>query len=129
MNTTKSAAICLWAALTVLTAVIFATFIMKNRVQSLEKELAGINRSISEDIKTIHILKAEWSHLNNPERLRKLAQEHTNLNPVKAEQIISYASLPFDFESGDNRKMLARQNLNHIANRNKELRRLAKAER
>ena len=33
MNTTKSAAICLWAALTVLTAVIFATFIMKNRVQ------------------------------------------------------------------------------------------------
>lgn len=129
MNTTKSAAICLWAALTVLTAVIFATFIMKNRVQYLEKELAGINRSISEDIKTIHILKAEWSHLNNPERLRKLAREHTNLNPVKAEQIINYASLPFDFESGDNRRMLARQNINNIANRNKELRRLAKAER
>ena len=66
MKTTKSAAICLWAALTVLTAVIFATFIMKNRVQDLEKELARINRTISEDIKTIHILKAEWSHLNNP---------------------------------------------------------------
>lgn len=75
MNTTKSAAICLWAALTVLTAVIFATFIMKNRVQDLEKELNRINRDISEDIKTIHILKAEWSHLNNPERLRSLAQK------------------------------------------------------
>ena len=36
---------------------------MKNRVQDLEKELARINRTISEDIKTIHILKAEWSHL------------------------------------------------------------------
>ncbi len=127
MNTTKSAAICLWAALTVLTAVIFATFIMKNRVQDLEKELAGINRTISEDIKTIHILKAEWSHLNNPERLRNLAGRHSDLSPVKAEQIISYASLPFDYEPS--RKMLARKNLNDIAVKNKELRRLAKAQR
>ena len=127
MNTTKSAAICLWAALTVLTAVIFATFIMKNRVQDLEKELNRINRDISEDIKNIHILKAEWSHLNNPERLRSLAQKHIDLNPVKAEQIISYAALPFDYEP--DRKMLARRNLNSIAARNKELRRLAKAER
>lgn len=127
MNTTKSAAICLWAALTVLTAVIFATFIMKNRVQDLEKELSRINKTISEDLKTIHILKAEWSHLNNPERLRNLAEKHSDLNPVKAEQIISYASLPFDYEP--NRKMLARQNLNNIASRNKELRRLAKAQR
>ena len=91
------------------------------------KELNRINRDISEDIKTIHILKAEWSHLNNPERLRSLAQKHIDLNPVKAEQIISYAALPFDYEP--DRKMLARRNLNSIAARNKELRRLAKAER
>ncbi len=127
MNTTKSAAICLWTALTVLTAVIFATFIMKNRVQDLEKELAQINHNINEDIKTIHILKAEWSHLNNPDRLRSLAQKHIDLKPVKAEQIINYAALPFNYEP--DRKMLARQNLNNIAARNKELRRLAKAQR
>jgi|GEM_PF-634814 len=95
--------------------------------EELEKELNRINRDISEDIKTIHILKAEWSHLNNPERLRSLAQKHIDLNPVKAEQIISYAALPFDYEP--DRKMLARRNLNSIAARNKELRRLAKAER
>ncbi len=127
MNTTKSAAICLWTALTVLTAVIFATFIMKNRVQDLEKELDQINHNINEDIKIIHILKAEWSHLNNPDRLRSLAQKHIDLKPVKAEQIINYATLPFDYES--DRKMLARQNLNNIATRNKELRQLAKNQR
>lgn len=127
MNTTKSAAICLWAALTVLTAVVFATFIMKNQVQDLEKELTRINQSITNDIKTIHILKAEWSHLNNPERLRTLAQKHINLNPVKAEQIINYASLPFEYET--DRKLLARKNINDKAMQNKELRILAKVER
>lgn len=127
MNTTRSAAVCLWTALTVLTVVIFATFIMKNRVQNLEKELAQINDGISEDIKTIHILKAEWSHLNNPERLRVLAEKHIDLRPVQAEQIINYASLPFDYEA--DRQMLARHNLNTLASRNRELRRLARAER
>ena len=126
MNTTKSAAICLWAALTVLTAVIFATFVMKNQVQRPQRN-AQHDDDVRDDIKTIHILKAEWSHLNNPERLRSLAQKHSDLSPVKAEQIISYAALPFDYEP--DRKMLARQNLNSIAARNKELRRLAKAER
>ena len=130
MNTTKSAAICLWAALTVLTAVIFATFIMKNQVQDLEKELNRINRDISEDIKTIHILKAEWSHLNNPSRLRQLAAKHISLNPVRAEQIINYSALPFDYEQGESgRRLLARKNISNQAERNKELKRLVKAQR
>ena len=124
MNSTKSAAICLWSVALVL---ICATFIMKNQFQDLEKELNRINSNISDDIKTIHILKAEWSHLNNPERLRHLALEHSQLKPIKAEQIISYAALPFDYEDG--RKMLARKNINNIAIKNKELRKLAKAQR
>jgi cell division protein FtsL len=127
MNNTKSAAICLWATLTIFMA--FGTFAMKNRVQDLEKELLRINSSIKEDIKAIHILKAEWSHLNNPERLRSLAQKHIGLNPVKAEQIIDYAALPFEYESSDmDRKILARQNINSRAARNRELRQLAKAQ-
>jgi len=68
--------------------------------------------------------------LNNPERLRNLAAKHIALEPVKAEQIINYASLPFEYESDDAaRKMLARRNINNRAAENKELRRLAKAQR
>lgn len=127
MNSTKSAAICLWATLTIFMA--FGTFVMKNRVQDLEKELVRINRGIKDDMRSIHILKAEWSHLNNPERLRVLAQKHIDLKPIKAEQIIDYAALPFEYETVDTqRKMLARQNLNSKAARNKQLRQLARSE-
>ena len=88
MNNTRSATICLWFTLTFFAA--FMVFVMKNCVEDLEKELVQINSSINDDVKSIHILKAEWSHLNNPERLRKLAAKHIALEPVKPEQIINY---------------------------------------
>lgn len=128
MNSTKSAYICVWGIMTILA--IFGTFGMKNYVTDLEKELAQLNNKINDDVKSIHILNAEWSHLNSPERLRNLASKHIALKPVKAEQIISYASLPFDYESDDTtRKMLARQNIGTKASENRKLRQLAKAQR
>ena len=127
MNNIKSASVCIWV---VLSFMVVAMLVMKNQTEDLEKELYRINNVISEDARTIHILKAEWSHLNNPERLRSLAQKHIELNPVKAEQLINYAALPFDYEvTGDNRKMLARQNLNSRALQNRELRKMAKVQR
>lgn len=128
MNNTKPAVVCLWFTLTILVA--FGTFMMKNYVADLEKELNQINRKINDDVKSIHILKAEWSHLNNPERLRSLATKHISLEPVKPEQIINYASLPFDYEADDvTRKALARQNITNQATQNRELRQLAKVQR
>ena len=59
MNSTRTATLSLWVTLTCLVG--FGMFVMKNQVQNLENELASINRNIEEDVKTIHILKAEWS--------------------------------------------------------------------
>ncbi len=127
MNNTRSATICLWFTLTFFAA--FMVFVMKNCVEDLEKELVQINSSINDDVRSIHILKAECSHLNSPERLRKLAAKHIALEPVKPEQIINYALLPFDYESDATaRKMLARQNINNQAETNRELRKLAKVQ-
>ncbi len=127
MNNTRSATICLWLTLTFFAA--FMVFVMKNCVEDLEKELGQINNRINEDVKSIHILKAEWSHLNNPERLRNLAAKHIALEPIKPEQIINYALLPFEYESdAATRKMLARQNITNQAIANKELHKLAKAQ-
>ena len=126
MNSTRTATLSLWVTLTCLVG--FGMFVMKNQVQNLENELASINRNIEEDVKTIHILKAEWSHLNNPSRLRALATKHISLNQVKAEQIINYSALPFDYEQGESgRRLLARKNISNQAERNKELKRLVKA--
>ncbi len=122
MNSTRTATLSLWVTLTCLVG--FGMFVMKNQVQNLENELASINRNIEEDVKTIHILKAEWSHLNNPSRLRALATKHISLNQVKAEQIINYSALPFDYEQGESgRRLLARKNISNQAERNKELKR------
>ena len=128
MNSTRTATLSLWVTLTCLVG--FGMFVMKNQVQNLENELASINRNIEEDVKTIHILKAEWSHLNNPSRLRALATKHISLNQVKAEQIINYSALPFDYEQGESgRRLLARKNISNQAEHNKELKRLVKAQR
>ena len=128
MISTRTATLSLWVTLTCLVG--FGMFVMKNQVQNLENALASINRNIEEDVKTIHILKAEWSHLNNPSRLRALATKHISLNQVKAEQIINYSALPLDYEQGESgRRLLARKNISNQAERNKELKRLVKAQR
>ncbi len=127
MNGTKTATLTLWVTLTCLVG--FGMFVMKNKVQSLEKELAQINSNIQDDVKTIHVLNAEWSHLNNPSRLRELASKHISLNPLQAEQIINYSALPFEYERDDaHRRMIAQRNISNQAEQNR-LKRFAKAQR
>ena len=127
MNGTRTATLTLWVTLTCLVG--FGMFVMKNKVKKIKKELAQINRNIQDDVKTIHVLNAEWSHLNNPSRLRQLASKHISLNPVQAEQIINYSALPFDYESdGNQRRMIAQRNISKQAEQNR-LKVLARAQR
>lgn len=62
-------------------------FVVKYQVQDLESELVGYNRTITEDRQAIHVLKAEWSHLNQPSRLRKLAERYLGMAVVEPGQI------------------------------------------
>ncbi len=104
MINTKTAITVLWGTLTCV--VIFGSFILKNRVHELERELSRINTKIQSDAKNIQVLKAQWSQLNNPAHLRKLASEHIMLNNVRAEQIINYSALPFKYENTSERKII-----------------------
>ena len=127
MSSTRTATLTLWFCLTCLVG--FGMFVMKNKVQSLEKELAQINENIKDDVKTIHVLNAEWSHLNSPERLRELAAKHIALNQVQAEQIINYSALPFDYESDEsNRRIAAQKSISNKAEQNR-LKKMARAQR
>ena len=108
---------------------ITASNYLKNSVYRLETELNTINKDIKKDIESIHILNAEWSKLNNPTRLRALVANHISLNPVKAEQIINYSALPFNYESGESKKSLARKNIAVHAANNRNLKKLAAAQR
>ena len=127
MNTNRLTQVALSLVLIIFT--IAASNYMKNSVYRLEDELKEINQNIKTDIETIHILNAEWSKLNNPSRLRALVASHIALNPVKAEQIIKYSALPFNYEAEESKKDAARKNIAAYAKNNRDLKKLANARR
>ena len=86
----------LWLTLTLMVAL--GSSVLKNRVQFLERKLTSINNNIQNDIAQIHVLKAQWSQYNTPDRLRKLAYEQLSLENAKPEQIINYSPLHFNYE-------------------------------
>ena len=99
MSNIKTAMLVLWLTLTLFVAL--GSSVLKNKVQILERRLIAINTNIQKDIENIHVLKAEWSHYNTPERLRKLAYNQLSLENAKPEQIINYSALQFDYEDGN----------------------------
>ena len=92
----KTAILGLWFMVTLVVA--FGSSILKNKVQVLERRLATINNNIQKDIAEIHVLNAEWSLYNTPERLRKLASKQLSLENARPEQIINYSALHFNYE-------------------------------
>lgn len=68
---------------------------VKTRVQEMETRLSLLQRDIRDDRDAIRVLKAEWSHLNDPSRLKRLAETYLKLSPVNTAQIASIKALPF----------------------------------
>ncbi|MBX9976978.1 MAG: hypothetical protein K2X98_01855 [Alphaproteobacteria bacterium] len=66
-----------------------ALFHIKYQVVALEQEHKQTASRIKETHESIHVLKAEWTHLNDPRRLQTLAQKHLNIGPIKSTQFIS----------------------------------------
>ena len=81
---------------------IAAMFHITFEVEKLEARLHETNRQIVREQETIHVLQAEWSYLNRPQRLESLSQELLpNLTPVASAQFITFARLPKRGEAGD----------------------------
>ncbi len=88
----KRAAALAWLAAVALAAL--GLFHVKYEVQRLEKELGQEQRLILEHREAIHVLKAEWSFLNQPTRISKLAARHLGLAPMSSQQIVRVQELP-----------------------------------
>ena len=71
-------------------ALSIALFSVKYQVQDLEEELVELNRSIISERQSIHVLNAEWSHLNNPERLGILAERNLGMKPADPARMVSF---------------------------------------
>lgn len=72
----------------------FCLFRVKYQVMALEKSHKEIVKCIAENKETIHVLKAELTHLNDPVRLQKLAITHLGFSALKPFQVASINELP-----------------------------------
>lgn len=85
----------------VVTCAALAVFYVSQTVERLERELALQQRAILEHQEAIHVLEAEWSYLNRPERISLLAERFLALAPLSADHVVGINDLPQRLEPGD----------------------------
>ena len=80
-----------WSVAAVATAV--GLFAVKYKVQDLEERIDRTNQKILESQEATHILRIEWAHLNEAERIERLAKTHLKLEPSSITQVIRLDAL------------------------------------
>ena len=75
----------LWLALVAVTG--FATFKVKYAVQDIEEELNKVRRQTVAEQQEIHVLRAEWTALTQPERLADLNRRFLSLAAITPKQL------------------------------------------
>jgi hypothetical protein len=80
--------------LTLVALVGFGMFEVKYTVMDLEDELARTNKGIQADVDAIHVLKAEWSYLDQPTRLAELSRHFLDLAPLNTAQLSQIENIP-----------------------------------
>jgi len=63
-------------------------FSVKYQVHDLEEEQKRFIGELDRERRAMHVLRAEWATLNDPERIRELAQVHLGLVPIRPEQVV-----------------------------------------
>ena len=76
---------------------VFALYQIKYRVQTVEAQIAAVERELAEEQEVMHVLTAEWHYLNRPSRLAMLVkrQKQEALVPVSAKQVATVENIPF----------------------------------
>jgi len=69
-------------------------FVLKYEVRAMEEQLVQIEQQTLSNLGAVHVLKAEWSHLNQPTRLEDLGRRLLALEPVIALQSVSISDIP-----------------------------------
>ena len=78
--------ICLVLGLVALAYVIYQ---VKYEARALDEEILSLGKKIDEERDALAVLRAEWSLLNRPERIERLARKHLKLAPAQPRQIVT----------------------------------------
>ncbi len=88
--------ICLVLGLAALAYVIYQ---VKYEARALDEQIVSLNKQIESERDAIAVLRAEWSLLNRPERIERLAAKYLKLAPAEPRQLVTLDSLTDrDFE-------------------------------
>ena len=77
--------ICLVLGLAALATVIYQ---VKYEARSLDEKIVVLQRQIEEERDSLAVARAEWSLLNRPERIERLAKKYLELTPAHPQQIV-----------------------------------------
>jgi cell division protein FtsL len=77
--------ICLVLGLVALAYVIYQ---VKYEARALDERIVVLNKAIEQERDTLAVARAEWSLLNRPERIERLAKKYLNLTPAQPKQLV-----------------------------------------
>lgn len=85
--------ICLVLGLVALAYVIYQ---VKYQARGLDADISALDKRIDEERDAIAVLRAEWSLLNRPERIERLARKYLKLTPAKPSQLVTLDAVSDD---------------------------------
>jgi cell division protein FtsL len=86
-----------WVLLTAIVALIVtgsSVFVIAQRMHHTQTELASLRRETQKERESLRVLQAEWTYLNNPARLERLATSLFALKPVDGKQYVALNNVP-----------------------------------
>jgi cell division protein FtsL len=95
-----------------LVALAYVIYEVKYESRALDAEIAALQKDIEVERDAVAVLRTEWSLLNRPERIERLAEKYLKLAPAKPNQLVTLDTLKdSDFElarlSGEGEKQKA----------------------
>jgi cell division protein FtsL len=76
-----------------LIALAYVNYEVKYQSRGVDHDIAQLNRQIEKERDNIAVLRAEWSLLNRPDRIEKLAKQFLNLQEVTPQQLLTLDSV------------------------------------
>lgn len=80
--------------LVLLVASSFGLYRLKYEVQRLDRQADALERANHTERQTIQVLQAEWTYLNQPQRIQELSDRFLHLKPVEPSQIARIEDIP-----------------------------------
>ena len=72
----------------------YGLYKIKYDTRIAERRVMLLRQDIETQKETLKVLHAEWSHLNQPEKIQSLAEKYLDLNSIELKQIVHLSDVP-----------------------------------